>query len=242
VSTLSDALPTSGAADLRLPDALRGPLKEHIAYLRQRYLERGWGGPVGFGDKPALVVIDLALGWTASGGPMASNLDSVVLATRLVLDAARQAGIPIFFTTATSDPADPVSPSAGKMRLAPVGGVSTQDAGQLDPRLGRRPTEKIIRKPYASTFKGTPFHEMLTGLRVDTLIVTGCSTSHCVYATCRDAKDSFRVIVPREAVGERCELMHEVNMLDIEIDLADVLPVAEVVAKLASLSIPLVEP
>ncbi len=40
---------------------------------------------------------------------------------------------------------------------------------------------------------------------IDTLIVTGVSTSHCVYATCRDATDSFRVIVPREAVGERCE-------------------------------------
>ena len=67
---------------------------------------------------------------------------------------------------------------------------------------------------------------------VDTLIVTGCSTSHCVYATCRDATDSFRVIVPREAVGERCELMHEVNLLDIDIDLGDVMPVADVVAEL----------
>ena len=65
---------------------------------------------------------------------------------------------------------------------------------------------------------------MLTSLGVDTLIVTGVSTSHCVYATCRDATDSFRVIVPREAVGERCELMHEVNLLDIDIDLGDVMP------------------
>lgn len=229
-----EAKQTTGAADLRLPDALRGPLMEHIAHLRQRYHERGWGSLVGFGERPALVVIDLALGWTA-GGPMASNLDGVVLATRRVLDAARLAGIPIFFTTGANDPADPPSPGAAKLPKAPEGAVPAQDAGQLDPRLGHRPSEKIIRKPYASTFKGTPFHEMLTGLRVDTLIVTGCSTSHCVYATCRDAKDSFRVIVPREAVGERCELMHEVNLLDIEIDLADVLPVDEVVAKLADL-------
>ena len=227
--------PASGAADLRLPDALRSPLQEHIAYLRRRYHERGWGGAVGFGERPALVVIDLALGWTGGSSPMTSNLDSVVLAARQVLDAARQAHIPIFFTTGTHDPADPISPSAAKLPQASEAALPTQDANQLDPRLGHLPTEKIIRKPYASAFKGTPFHEMLTGLRVDTLIVTGCSTSHCVYATCRDAKDSFRVIVPREAVGERCELMHEVNLLDIEIDLADVLPVAEVVAKLANL-------
>jgi maleamate amidohydrolase len=74
---------------------------------------------------------------------------------------------------------------------------------------------------------------MLAALGADTLIVTGISTSHCVYATCRDATDSLRVIVPREAVGERCELFHEVNLLDIDIDLGDVMPVEEVVAYLA---------
>jgi nicotinamidase-related amidase len=101
---------------------------------------------------------------------------------------------------------------------------------ELDPRLGRLPNEKIVRKRYASAFKGTNMHEMLTSLEIDTLIVTGISTSHCVYATCRDATDSFRVIVPQEAVGERCELFHEVNLLDIDIDLGDVMPVDEVLA------------
>ena len=65
--------------------------------------------------------------------------------------------------------------------------------------------------------------------------MTGVSTSHCVYATCRDATDSFRVIVPREAVGERCEIMHEVNLLDIELDLADVVPLESVVAYIEGL-------
>ena len=69
----------------------------------------------------------------------------------------------------------------------------------------------------------------LAALGIDTLIVTGVSTSHCVYATCRDAAHTYRVIVPREAVGERCEIMHEVNLLDIDIDLGDVMPVADVI-------------
>src|SRR5207245_4005512 len=103
---------------------------------------------------------------------------------------------------------------------------------QLDARLGRRPTEKIISKRYASAFKGTNLHDMLTMLSIDTLIVTGVSTSHCVYATCRDATDAFRVVVPREAVGERCEIMHEVNLLDIDLDLGDVLPLDNVLAYL----------
>ena len=99
---------------------------------------------------------------------------------------------------------------------------------ELDPRVGRREGERLIRKSYASAFKGTNLNENLTALGVDTLIVAGVSTSHCVYATCRDATDSFRVIVPREAVGERCEIMHEVNLLDIELDLADVMPLESV--------------
>jgi maleamate amidohydrolase len=113
--------------------------------------------------------------------------------------------------------------------------LGPDDAGllELDPRVGRLPTEKLFRKRFASCFKGTYLHEMLTGLGIDTLIITGVSPSHCVYchcvyATCRDATDSFRVIVPREAVGERCEVMHLVNLWGIDIDLADVMPVDEV--------------
>jgi nicotinamidase-related amidase len=83
---------------------------------------------------------------------------------------------------------------------------------------------------------------MLTSLGTDTLVVTGISTSHCVYATCRDATDSFRVIVPREAVGERCELLHEVNLLDIDLDLGDVLPVEEVLAYLEGVTAARSEP
>lgn len=221
---------TFGSSDLRLPDALRGPLNAHLDDLRQRYLQRGWGERVGFGSRPALVVIDLARFWLDSKKQIGSDLNSVVTAACQVLKAARAAGIPIFFTTYGYDPATPPSPQNKKLRIDYPADVA--DLFDLDPRLERRPTEKLIRKPYASAFKGTNFHEMLTSLGVDTLIVTGISTSHCVYATCRDATDSFRVIVAREAVGERCEIMHEVNLLDIDIDLGDVTPVAEVVRHL----------
>jgi len=224
-----------GSDDLRLPDELRGPLRAHLAALRERYRKNGWGGPVGLGTRPALIVIDLALAWTDPQEPgIGSDVDAVVEATCRLLAAGRAAGIPVVFTTWAYDPAEPPSPHDAKSALR-IGPGFPQRL-ELDPRLQRRPTEKLMPKPYASAFKGTNLHENLTALGVDTLIVTGVSTSHCVYATCRDATDSFRVIVPREAVGERCELMHEVNLLDIELDLGDVLPVGDVVGYLRGLA------
>jgi maleamate amidohydrolase len=224
--------PTFGSADLRLPNELRGPLLRHLAELRERYLQRGWGARVGFGQRPALVVIDMARFWLDSGQQIGSDLGSVLAAVCRVLASARAARIPIFFTTFAHDPAAPFSPHDLKLKLDLP--ADAEGLFQLDPRLERRPTETLIRKRCASAFKGTAFHEMLAALGIDTLIVTGISTSHCVYATCRDATDSFRVIVPREAVGERCELFHEVNLLDIDIDLGDVVAVEEVVAYLAA--------
>ena len=85
-----------GSADLRLPDDLRRPLREHIAQLRERYLRRGWGGRVEFGQRPALIVIDLAKYWTQSTTQVGSNVESVVAGACRVLAAARAAKAPCF--------------------------------------------------------------------------------------------------------------------------------------------------
>src|SRR5262245_6482224 len=106
-----------GSSDLRLPDDLRGPLLQHLAELRRRYLGRGWGGRVGFGRKPALIVIDLAKFWTQPEAQIGSDLESIIAATSRVLAAARAIKIPVFFTTYAFDPADPPSPQSKKLRL-----------------------------------------------------------------------------------------------------------------------------
>ncbi len=226
----------AGSPDLRLPDELRGPLLRHLDDLRARYRARDWAGPVGFGTRPAVVVIDMARWWLDPKEQIGSDLGPVIEGVRRVLAAARAVRIPIFFTTYDYDPADPPNPHHRKFKLRLKPGE--ESAFELDPRLERRPEEKLVKKKYASAFAGTNLMNMLAALGVDTLVVTGVSTSHCVYATCRDAAHTFRVVVPREAVGERCEIMHEVNLLDIEIDLGDVLPVDEVVRKLEGLPRP----
>ncbi len=226
--------PRFGSEDLSLPDELRGPLHAHLRHLREAYVRRNWAGRVGFGTRPAVLIIDLARYWLETKQKIGSNLDAVLEAACQVLRAARSAHVPIFFTTFAHDPAHPPSPHDQKLKLELP--ARAEELFQLDPRLERRPTEMIVRKRYASAFKGTNLNDQLAMLGIDTLIVMGVSTSHCVYATCRDATDSFRVIVPREAVGERCELMHEVFLLDIDIDLADVTPLSEVVAYLERLA------
>ena len=220
-----------GSKELRLPDSLREPLLEHFQDLRAKYLQKSWGKAVGFGQRPALIVIDLARFWTDPTTQMGTDLDSVVEATCRVLEAARKAQIPIFFTSLDYQP--------GAFRDVKMDWQLNADPRrlfELDPRLKHRPEEPILPKRYASAFKGTPLLQLLAAQGTDTLIVTGVSTSHCVYATCRDASETFRVVVPREAVGERCEIMHRVNLLDIEIDLGDVPPVQEVVQQLENMA------
>src|SRR5687768_16791980 len=106
MSDASSTVGTSfGSSDLRLPEAIRGPLKQHLAELREKYVGRGWAGRVGFGRRPAVIVIDLAEYWTNPRHQIGANLDSVVAATRQVLDTARTAGIPIIFTSYAHDAA-----------------------------------------------------------------------------------------------------------------------------------------
>ena len=211
---------TMGTPNLQLPEELREPIRTHLNNLHQQYLEMNWAQHVGYGKNPAIIFIDLAINWTILNTQMGSNMDSVVNATKNILESGRMANIPIFFSTSDFDP-DELSAFRSKKFKTDVkkGNESLYD---LDPRLNRQPNEKIVYKKYASCFKGTNMQEMLTALQIDTLILTGVSTSHCVYATARDASDSFLVIIPYEAVGDRCQIMQWVNLLDIEIDIGDV--------------------
>ena len=190
-----------GTPELQMSSELGQSVRQHLEQLREHYLNMSWAKRIGFGQRPAVIVVDLALFWTQPEHLMGSNVDSVVEATCRILEVARVADVPIFFSSYSYDPAQ--LPGLFRRKCLLDRNLHP-DVFDLDPRLDHRPNEKIIQKSYASCFKGTNFQQMLAALSVDTLIVTGVSTSHCVYATCRDAFESFRVIVPREAVGERC--------------------------------------
>ena len=219
----------AGARDLSLPEELRGGVLDHLGQLKRSMRSRGWGNEMGFGERPAIIVIDLAGGWVEAGQLLGSDLEGVVHSTVRLLEAARKAGVPRFFTVTAYDDGDPHAPwETKRVKSREALAIGTR-AADLDPRLDRRPEEKLIVKKYQSCFKGTDLHDMLAGLQIDTLIVTGCSTSRCVESTCVDAIGGYRVVVPREAVGDRCELFHLVALLDLEMILADVMPTDTVV-------------
>jgi len=188
----------------------------------------GFGGAVGFGSRPAVVVVDLNRGFTDPSSPLACSLDEVLVATRSLLDVARGAGVPVFFTTVVYDG---VGESAAAVFLRKVPALRTCAPGtpwvEIDPRLGRMASEPVIEKSGASAFFGTPLRAMVAGL--DTLVVCGASTSGCVRATVVDAmQHGLAPIVPRECVGDRSTAAHEQSLADIEGRYGDVLGLAEV--------------
>ncbi len=94
----------------------------------------------------------------------------------------------------------------------------------------------MLVKLYASAFFGTPLLSILTARQVDTLVVTGLTTSGCIRATVVDALQyGFRPIVPREAVADRNEAAHEANLLDIDAKYGDVVGLEEVLSYLNGL-------
>jgi nicotinamidase-related amidase len=182
----------------------------------------------GLGGRPALVLVDLILGFTDPRSPLGSESDSVVDANRALLAAFRAAELPIFYTTVVYR--DAVQAEVFRRRLPDLN-ILVPDAEwiKVDPRLAPRPGEMVIEKQYASAFFGTGLDTLLRERGVDSLVVTGLTTSGCVRATAVDGLQyDFPVVVVREAVGDRNPRAHEANLHDLDAKYADVLGLAEV--------------
>jgi len=189
----------------------------------------GFGGRGGFGRRPALVVIDMTLGFTDPESPLACDLEGPVDNIRKLLEAARRAGIPVAFTTVAYRESDKLTAAAF---IDKVPALLTLEAGsrwaEIDPRIAPRRSEPVLNKLFASGFYGTGLPSLLAAAGVDTLMITGASTSGCVRATAVDALQyGYRPVVPREAVGDRNPDAHEANLYDIDAKYGDVVPVEE---------------
>lgn len=198
----------------------------------------GFGGRAGFGERPALVVVDLSLGFTDPRSPLACDLEHVVAAVGRLLDEGRRAGIPVVYTTVAYDEGDKRTAAAF---IDKVPALLTLAAGgrwvEIDRRIAPMPGEPVLTKLFASAFFGTPLASLLAASGCDSVVVTGASTSGCVRATAVDAlQHGYRTVVPREAVGDRDAAAHEANLSDLDAKYADVVSVDEVVEHLEELA------
>ena len=192
------------------------------------YKNRGFAQRVGFGQRPALLIIDFIKAFTDLASPLASNLDAEIAATQQLLAEARRLQIPIAFTTVEYDEG---FRDAGVF-IKKVPSLSVLKKGspmvEVDDRLSPLPNEHLLVKKYASAFFGTSLASTLTAAGVDTLIITGCTTSGCVRASAVDGcQYGFRTIVVKEAVGDRAPEPHEANLFDIDAKYGDVVTLEE---------------
>lgn len=200
------------------------------------YQSRGFARRVGFGARPALLVIDFINAFTQATSPLAAPLDAEIAATQKMLVAARRSKLPIAFTTTEYDKG---FRDAGVF-IKKVPSLSVLERGTplvaVDDRLKPRSDEHVIVKKYASAFFGTALAATLTAAGVDTVLIAGCTTSGCVRASAVDAcQHGFRTIVIRECVGDRAQEPHAANLFDIDAKYGDVVALAEALAYLRSL-------
>ncbi len=110
------------------------------------------------------------------------------------------------------------------------------ERAQFDPRADVRPGDIVMHKRMASPFFETNLWSLLTFHGIDTLIVTGGSTSGCVRACAIDGLSrGYRTVVPEECVADKHEIPHFANLCDIMLKYGDVEPVAHVAAQLEAL-------
>lgn len=190
-----------------------------------------WGNRVGFGQRPALLMIDFMQGYTTKGAPLFAPgvVDAVEHSVEL-LAAARAQGIPVIHTNIRYHP-EHFADGGMWVKKAPVmkDMVEGNPLAEFCPEVVPLPAEVVLSKQYASAFFATSLAPMLQALGIDTLIMAGCSTSGCVRATAVDAvQHGFRGIVVRECVGDRHQAPHDANLFDIDNKYGDVLSKDEV--------------
>ncbi len=197
------------------------------------YTSRGYDSqPVGFGEKPGLVVVDFQTGFTDPSFPMGGSalVDRAVENTARLMRAAKAAGVPVIACVVAFDGPK----GAPHWKVAPVLDLLSGTAGTaLDPRIAAEEPDVVLTKTAPSIFFGTAAGTILTRERVDTVIVTGCITSGCVRASIIDAFSlGFRVQVPEDCVGDQDIVAHAQNLKDVGRRYADITTADEMISQI----------
>lgn len=200
-----------------------------------RFKKGNMGRRAGFGEQIAVIVVDMTRAFVEDQFPLgcAETGEPCVEANRRLLETARAAGLPIYYTRWNADWVTDnergVWLDKGTQLREPA--AAHEIAAPLAPRKG----DVLIEKSKPSGFFGTHLASLLIHRKIDTVIVTGMTTSGCVRATAVDAFSyNFKVVIPEECAADRSPTSHRVNLFDLDQKYADVLPLVEVIQHLES--------
>jgi maleamate amidohydrolase len=206
---------------------------------QQIYQRGGMGSVVGYGSKPALLVVDMTYGFVDSAYPLGHSETGWPAANAIgeVLAAARESQIPVIYTL-------------GKVGNTPMergrwkGGGAAGNPEMREPRANQivepiapREGETVIPKTFPSAFFNTDLLSYLVFQNVDTIILTGMVTSGCVRSTAIDGFSyNFRVVIPEECVADRGQTSHKVALFDVHMKYGDVVPMSNTIEYLKKLA------
>ena len=218
-------------------DQAAAMMADAMKTMESYYQERGiFQDRFGFGRKLAIVVVDFAYGWTDdsyAGG--SARLDAPVENTARLLEVARSRDIPIIYTTSPYRPQSGDQPFKSAADLSESYRTWDERACQLDERVAPSSADLVIEKENASAFFGTHLAAYLIEHGIDTLLITGCSTSACIRSTATDAKSfRFRPVIISDCVGDRSAVAHVFTLADIQARFSDVVSLEETLQHLES--------
>ena len=195
--------------------------------LEQNYL--------GLAKTPALIIVDMINGFTDPDCPLGSHCQDVVAANCELLAIFRAKGLPVFFTTVVYH--DDKQATVFRAKIPALNLLQPESHWvAVDSKMHRTDIEPLIEKQWASAFHKTDLDSQLRVLGVDSLVITGLTTSGCVRASAVDGlQNNYQVVVAREAVGDRNPAAHEASLFDLGAKYADVQSVKEIVSFLLAL-------
>lgn len=198
--------------------------------------KKAYGRRVGFGVRPALILVDFVQGYFDPECDLYAAVEENLAAALRVREAASAAGIPVILTNVVYHP---TAINGGRFfeKSKPLRYfIEGNPMGAWPEGLSPRDEELVISKQYPSAFFGTSLASTLTSLGVDSVLLTGVTTSGCIRATCIDAMShGFRTMIVEEGCGDRHPDPHRANLFDMEAKYADVVSEAETIAYLAGL-------
>ncbi len=199
------------------------------------FKKAGYGNRIGWGKSAAILIVDMTDEFTTEdyGVGREDTGSAAVDANKKLIEAARGSNVPVYYVKPSRN--FPEGYPGATKRPGARSSVEKKDSkGQnINEKLTPLSGEIVLDKPRASAFFDTHLAMLLHNRGIDTVVVTGMTTSGCVRATVVDGHSSnFRIIIPIECVADRSIFANEASLFDMDMKYADVTPLEEVVSKL----------